>query len=64
MELGHLPELRAKFEEFAVVARELDDMIQAYRKHSMCPLGEAAVQNITLARHTVDNIMRDMEEGR
>jgi hypothetical protein len=64
MELGHLPELRAKFEKFAEAARELDYAIQVYRMHSICPLDEATVQNITLARHTADNVMRNMEEGK
>lgn len=59
MRLGHLPELSRKIEEFARVAGELDDLIQTYRAHAVCPLDEAAAQNITLARRTADNIMRE-----
>lgn len=60
MRLGDLPELRAKVEEFQRVAAELDDMVRVYRTHAVCPLDELAVQNIILARHTADNIVKEI----
>lgn len=58
MTLDDLPELREHVQRFAEAARELDEAVKRYRAYGTCPLDEAAVQNIELARYTGENVLR------
>jgi hypothetical protein len=59
MTLDDLPGLRAKLEEFAAVAVELDDLIQSYASHGIRPLDEDLMRNVKQVRHGAASELRD-----